>query len=133
MLSEGMKEIGERIETRATLHRLWREPDREAALARIAPNIRAIAATWHAPKIDASLMSRAAPAGNRLQLRRRLRSRRRRLGRPSTASSSPTRRGVLDAETADTAMALTLDGGAAVSASRALSARGPLAEARRSR
>ena len=58
MLSEGMKVIGERIESRAILHRLWLEPDIEAALARIAPNIRAIAATWHAPKIEASLMAR---------------------------------------------------------------------------
>jgi lactate dehydrogenase-like 2-hydroxyacid dehydrogenase len=107
MLSEGMKEIGEKIESRAVLHRLWREPDAEAALARIAPNIRAIAGTWHAPKIDASLMSKlprleivssfgvgydhvdAAWAGAH--------------GVVVTHT-----RGVLDAETADTAMALTL-------------------------
>jgi lactate dehydrogenase-like 2-hydroxyacid dehydrogenase len=107
MLSEGMKEIGERIETRATVHRLWSEPDPDAALARIAPNIRAIAGTWHAPKIDANLMSRlphleivssfgvgydhvdAAWAAKNGVL----------------VTHTP---GVLDAETADTAMALTL-------------------------
>jgi lactate dehydrogenase-like 2-hydroxyacid dehydrogenase len=107
MLSEGMKEIGTRIESRAILHRLWREPDGEAALARIAPNIRAIAGTWHAPKIDASLMSKlpqleivssfgvgydhvdAAWAG----------------AHGIVVTHTP---GVLDAETADTAMALAL-------------------------
>src|ERR1700677_3989275 len=107
MLSEGMKEIGDRIESRAILHRLWREPDGEAALARIAPNIRAIAGTWHAPKIDASLMSKlpqleivssfcvgydhvdAAWAG-------------------AHGIVVNHTRGVLDAETADTAMALAL-------------------------
>src|SRR3984957_4282645 len=107
MLSEGMKVIGERIESRAILHRLWLEPDIEAALARIAPNIRAIAATWHAPKIEASLMARLP----RLEIV------------PSSGvgydhvdsmwavehgvvvTHTP---GVLDAETADTAMTLTL-------------------------
>ena len=107
MLSEGMKVIGERIESRAILHRLWLEPDIEAALARIAPNIRAIAATWHSPKIGAKLMARLP----RLEIV------------PSfgvgydhvdtvwavehgvVVTHTP---GVLDAETADTAMTLTL-------------------------
>ena len=107
MLSEGMKVIGERIESRAILHRLWLEPDIEAALARIAPNIRAIAATWHSPKIEAKLMARLP----RLEIV------------PSfgvgydhvdtmwavehgiVVTHTP---GVLDAETADTAMSLTL-------------------------
>jgi lactate dehydrogenase-like 2-hydroxyacid dehydrogenase len=107
MLSEGMKVIGERIESRAILHRLWLEPDIEAALARIAPNIRAIAATWHSPKIEANLMARLP----RLEIV------------PSfgvgydhvdtmwavehgvVVTHTP---GVLDAETADTAMTLTL-------------------------
>jgi len=107
MLSEGMPEIGERIESRTILHRLWREPEPEAALARIAPNIRAIAATGHPPKIDANLMSRlprleivssfgvgydhvdAAWAGEH----------------GVVVAHTP---GVLDAETADTGMALAL-------------------------
>jgi lactate dehydrogenase-like 2-hydroxyacid dehydrogenase len=100
--------VGEQIEKRARLHRLWRESDPEAALARIAPNIRAIVATGHPPKIDAALMSRlprlefvssfgvgydhidAAWAGQH----------------GIVVTHTP---GVLDAETADTAMALTLN------------------------
>src|ERR1700728_2892863 len=107
MLSEGMKEIGERIESRAILHRLWREPDGEAALARIAPNIRAIAGTWHAPKIDASLMSKLP----RLEIVSSFG-----VGYDHVDAAWASAhgvvvthtRGVLDAETADTAMALTL-------------------------
>ena len=107
MLSEGMKEIGERIESRAILHRLWLEPDGEAALARIAPNIRAIAGTWHAPKIDASLMSKLP----RLEIVSSFG-----VGYDHVDAAWAREhgvvvthtRGVLDAETADTAMALTL-------------------------
>jgi len=58
MPAEGMPEIAERIERRATLHRLWQAPDREAALQALAPRIRAIVSTWHAVKIDAALMAR---------------------------------------------------------------------------
>jgi lactate dehydrogenase-like 2-hydroxyacid dehydrogenase len=107
MLSEGMKEIGERIESRAILHRLWLEPDGETALARIAPNIRAIAGTWHAPKIDASLMSKLP----RLEIVSSFG-----VGYDHVDAAWAREhgvvvthtRGVLDAETADTAMALTL-------------------------
>src|SRR3984957_2706955 len=108
MLSEGMKEIGERIESRTVLHRLWREPDEEAALARIAPNIRAIAGTWHAPKIDAKLMSRLP----RLEIVASFG-----VGYDHVDAAWAAEHGVvvthtpgvLDAETADTAMALTLN------------------------
>jgi lactate dehydrogenase-like 2-hydroxyacid dehydrogenase len=107
MPAEGMKEIGERIEARAKLHRLWLEPDKEAALALIAPNIRGLAVAGHTPKIDGRFMSKfpkleivssfgvgydhidaawAAAHG-------------------IIVTHTP---GVLDAETADTAMALTL-------------------------
>jgi lactate dehydrogenase-like 2-hydroxyacid dehydrogenase len=107
MPAEGMKEIGERIEARAKLHRLWLETDKEAALARIAPNIRGLAVAGHAPKIDGEFMSKfpkleivssfgvgydhvdadwAAAHG-------------------IIVTHTP---GVLDAETADTAIALTL-------------------------
>lgn len=108
MAAPGMKEIGERIETRARLHRLWLEPDPEATLARIAPDIRALAVTHHSPKIDGAFMSRfprleivssfgvgydhidAAWAGQH----------------GIYVAHTP---GVLDAETADTAMALVLN------------------------
>jgi lactate dehydrogenase-like 2-hydroxyacid dehydrogenase len=107
MLSEGMKEIGEKIESRAILHRLWREPDGEAALARIAPNIRAIAGTWHAPKIDASLMSKLP----RLEIVSSFGVGYDHVDAAWAAEHGVVvthTRGVLDAETADTAMALTL-------------------------
>src|ERR1700689_3078928 len=107
MLSEGMKVIGERIESRAILHRLWLEPDIEAALARIAPNIRAIVATWHSPKIEANLMARLP----RLEIVPSFG-----VGYDHVDTMWAVEhgvvvthtRGVLDAETADTAMALTL-------------------------
>jgi len=108
MLAEGMGLVGEKIEKRTRLHRLWRESDPEAALTRLAPNIRAIVATGHPPKIDAALMSRfprleivpslgvgydhidAAWAGQHGII----------------VTHTP---GVLDAETADTAIALLLN------------------------
>jgi lactate dehydrogenase-like 2-hydroxyacid dehydrogenase len=108
MLADGMKEVGEQIEPRARLHRLWRESDPEAALTRLAPDIRAIVATGHPPKIDAALMARlprleivssfgvgydhidAAWAGQH----------------GIVVTHTP---GVLDAETADTAMTLLLN------------------------
>lgn len=58
MPGEGMPVIAEQIAKRATLHRLWQAPDREAALTAMAPNIRAIVATWHAVKYDAAFFSR---------------------------------------------------------------------------
>ena len=107
MLSEGMKVIGERIESRAILHRLWGDPDAEAALVRIAPNIRAIAATWHSPKIEANLMARLP----RLEIVSSFG-----VGYDHVDTMWAVEHGVvvthtpgvLDAETADTAMALTL-------------------------
>ena len=108
MLAEGMGLVGEKIEKRTRLHRLWRESDPEAALTRLAPNIRAIVATGHPPKIAAALMSRfprleivpslgvgydhidAAWAGQHGII----------------VTHTP---GVLDAETADTAIALLLN------------------------
>jgi lactate dehydrogenase-like 2-hydroxyacid dehydrogenase len=55
---EGMARIGGDVERRMKLHRLWLEPDREAAIARLAPRIKGIAATSHHVAIDAALMSR---------------------------------------------------------------------------
>ncbi len=108
MPAPGMKEIGERIEARARLHRPWQASDPEAETSRVAPDIRAIVVTSHAPKIDGPYMSRfprleivssfgvgydhvdAAWAGSR----------------GIVVTHTP---GVLDAETADTAMALALN------------------------
>ena len=109
MPAEGMKEIGERNRPPRDAARLWLQPDRDAALARSrAAHSRASSATSHAPKIDAGLSCRscrtleivssfgvgydhvdAAWAGQHGIM----------------VTHTP---GVLDAETADTAMALTL-------------------------
>ena len=107
MPAEGMTEISEAIEKRVALHRLWRAHDREATLEAIAPRIRAIVATWHSTRIDAALMRRlpnleivvsfgvgydhvdAAWAG----------------AHGIIVTNTP---GVLDEDTADIAMALTL-------------------------
>jgi lactate dehydrogenase-like 2-hydroxyacid dehydrogenase len=55
---EGIAKISGDIESRVNLHRLWQAPDREAALARLAPNIKAIIATSHHAVVDAALMRR---------------------------------------------------------------------------
>ena len=129
MPAEGMTEISEAIEKRVALHRLWRAQNREATLEAIAPRIRAIVATWHSTRIDAALMRRlpnleivvsfgvgydhvdAAWAG----------------AHGIVVTNTP---GVLDEDTADIAMALTLAAVQTVAAGRALSSRGALAEAR---
>jgi lactate dehydrogenase-like 2-hydroxyacid dehydrogenase len=107
MPADGMAEISEAIEKRVPLHRLWRAADAEATLAAIAPRIRAIVATWPSVAIDAALMRRlpnleivvsfgvgydhidAAWAG----------------AHGIVVTNTP---GVLDEDTADIAMALTL-------------------------
>ena len=104
---EGTAGIAERIEPRVTLHRLWRAQDREATLEAIAPRIRAVVAPWHTATVDAALMRRlpnleivvsfgvgyehidAAWAG----------------AHGVVVTNTP---GVLDEDTADIAMALTL-------------------------
>ncbi len=55
---EGMARIGGEVEKRMNLHRLWLESDPQAAIKRLAPRIKAIAATSHHVAIDAALMSR---------------------------------------------------------------------------
>lgn len=55
---EGIAKIGGEIERRVSLHRLWREPDREEALARLAPKIKGIFATSHHAIVDSALMRR---------------------------------------------------------------------------
>jgi lactate dehydrogenase-like 2-hydroxyacid dehydrogenase len=54
----GMPEIADRLERRVTLHKLWQAADREATLAAIAPNIRAVVSTWATARVDAELMRR---------------------------------------------------------------------------
>ena len=88
---EGMARIGGDVEQRMNLHRLWLEPDREAALA--APR-----AAHQGDRRDFAPRDRrrradepAAQSANRRELRRRLRPYRRRLGGRNTASSSPIR------------------------------------------
>ncbi len=107
MPADGMTLIGERLASRVNLHKLWLAADREATLARLAPDIRIVVATNHTAKIDAALMARlpklelvssfgvgydhidAAWAG----------------AHGIVVTHTP---GVLDAEVADIAMALTL-------------------------
>lgn len=54
----GMPEIVERLEPRVTLHKLWEAADREATLAAVAPNVRAVVSTWATARVDAELMRR---------------------------------------------------------------------------
>jgi lactate dehydrogenase-like 2-hydroxyacid dehydrogenase len=54
----GMPEIAARLAPRVKLHKLWEAADREAALAEIAPNVRAIVSTWATARVDAELMRR---------------------------------------------------------------------------
>ena len=57
MPQPGMPVIVDRLEPRVRLHKLWQAADREAALAAIAPNIRAIVSTFDGA-VDAELMRR---------------------------------------------------------------------------
>jgi lactate dehydrogenase-like 2-hydroxyacid dehydrogenase len=54
----GMADLSGDIEKRVTLHRLWLEPDPDGTLTRLAPKIKAVAATSHNAVVDAALMSR---------------------------------------------------------------------------
>ncbi len=58
MPRSGMQGIAERLEQRVTLHKLWEAADREATLAAIAPNVRAVVSTWVTARVDAELMRR---------------------------------------------------------------------------
>jgi lactate dehydrogenase-like 2-hydroxyacid dehydrogenase len=55
---EGIGNVGGAIEKGMRLHRLWLQPDPQAALTALAPRIKAIAATSHMAVVDAALMSR---------------------------------------------------------------------------
>ena len=104
----GMAEIAERLERRVTLHKLWEANDREATLAAVAPNVRAIVSTWATARVDADADAPPAQARNR-----------RRASASATTTSTPPgpaqhgivvthTPGVLDEDVADIAMALTL-------------------------
>jgi len=54
----GMPAIAERLERRVTLHKLWEATDREAALAAVAPSVRAVVSAWATARVDAALMRR---------------------------------------------------------------------------
>ena len=84
MLQPGMPQMTERLEPRVALRKLYEAADREGAdtSAAIAPNIRAVISTVDAP-VDAALMRRLPKLEIVVGLRRRLRSHRRRLGRPA--------------------------------------------------
>lgn len=58
MPAEGMPVIGDKLEGRVRLHRLWRESDAEATLQRLAPDVRIVVATFHTARIDAAFMQR---------------------------------------------------------------------------
>ena len=104
---EGMKEIGERVAERVTVHKLWLEPDPEAALARWAPRIRGVVASSHTAKVNAELFSKLP----HLEIVSSFG-----VGYDHIDAAEAARRGivvthtpgVLDAETADIGMALAL-------------------------
>ena len=107
MTAEGMKEIGEEAARHATIHKLWLQPDKEAFLTEVGPRIRGILGGMSHGRIDPAFMSKlpnleivasfgvgydhvdAAWAGQH----------------GIVVTNTP---GVLDAETADIGMALTL-------------------------
>ncbi len=108
MPAPGMPVIAERIAARANLHRPFAAPDPAAALAEVAPRVRALAVTHHTPRIDDAYIAQfpkleiiysfgvgydhidARAAG----------------ARGVVVAHTP---GVLDAETADTAFGLVLN------------------------
>jgi lactate dehydrogenase-like 2-hydroxyacid dehydrogenase len=55
---EGIGNVAPGIAERMRVHRLWLEKDPQAALAALAPAVKAIAATSHLAIVDAALMSR---------------------------------------------------------------------------
>jgi lactate dehydrogenase-like 2-hydroxyacid dehydrogenase len=108
MPAPGMAIIAERIAERATLHRPFEAPDPAAALAKVAPDIRAIVATRHIPRIDDAFMARFP----KLEIVTSFG-----VGYDHVDAKAAAKRGVvvahtpgvLDAETADTAVALLLN------------------------
>jgi lactate dehydrogenase-like 2-hydroxyacid dehydrogenase len=108
MPAPGMAGIAERDATRATLHLPCNEPDPVAALARIAPEIRALVITHHSPRIDDAYLAQFP----RLEIVSSLGvgydhiDAKAAAARGIVVAHTP---GVLDAETADTALGLMLN------------------------
>ncbi len=108
MPAPGMAIIAERIAKRATLHRPFEAPDPAAALAEVAPRIRALVVTHHTPRIDDAYMaqfpkleivSSFGVGYDHIDARAAA-------ARGVVVAHTP---GVLDAETADTAVGLLLN------------------------
>ena len=108
MPGPGMPIIAERIAARATLHRPFAAPDPAAALAEVAPRIRALAVTFHGTRIDDAyiaqfpkleIISSFGVGYDHIDARAAA-------ARGVVVAHTP---GVLDAETADTALGLLLN------------------------
>ena len=108
MPARGMPIIAERIAARATLHRPSEAPDAAAALAEIAPRIRALVVTHHTPHIDDAyiaqfpqleIISSFGVGYDHIDAKAAA-------ARGIVVAHTP---GVLDAETADTAIGLMLN------------------------
>ncbi len=108
MPAPGMASIAKRIAERATLHRPWDEPDPAAALAKIAPHVRALVVTHHTPRIDDAYLAQFP----RLEFVTSFGvgydhiDAKAAAARGVVVAHTP---GVLDAETADTALGLMLN------------------------
>ena len=108
MTAESGKALEARIATRATVHRWWEHDDPKAGLADVAPRVRALVATHHAPKIDDAFLAQFP----NLEIVTSFG-----VGYDHIDAKAAARRGivvahtpgVLDAETADTAVALLLN------------------------
>ena len=107
MPGPGMPVIAERIATRATVHQPWQTPDPAAALAEVAPRVRALAVAFHTriddayiaqfPKLE--IISSFGVGYDHIDARAAA-------ARGVVVAHTP---GVLDAETADTALGLLLN------------------------
>jgi lactate dehydrogenase-like 2-hydroxyacid dehydrogenase len=108
MPGPAMPIIAERIAARATLHQPQLAPDPAAALAAVAPHVRALVVAFHAPKIDDAylaqfprleIVSSFGVGYDHIDAKAAA-------ARGIVVAHTP---GVLDAETADTAMGLLLN------------------------
>jgi lactate dehydrogenase-like 2-hydroxyacid dehydrogenase len=103
-----MSIIAERIAARATLHRPFEASDPAAALAAIAPRVRALVVTHHTPRIDDSYIAQfpALEIVTSFGVGYDHIDARAAAARGVVVAHTP---GVLDAETADTALGLVLN------------------------
>jgi lactate dehydrogenase-like 2-hydroxyacid dehydrogenase len=108
MPTRGMPIIAERIAARAALHCPWEAPDPAAALAAVAPRIRAIVVAFHAPRIDDAYLAQfpALEIVSSFGVGYDHIDARAAAARGVVVTHTP---GVLDEETADTALGLLLN------------------------